>query len=175
MALFGFKGLGWFLCCATVAPGCYIVTSQGAAEQARLQSVESRILEARKEIRNLETEFNSRANMTQLELWNGEVLALASPAPQQYLASEDALADLDSSSGDEVQLAQLVIPAGAPKPLPETAVVQPESAEQTKRGTAVTAQLDDADKIRPAAVAMLDDKLLDELKKRARVEQLALR
>lgn len=170
MAILGFKGLGWFLCCAIVAPASYIVTSQGATERSRLASVESRIIAARKDIRNLETEFNTRANMAQLEQWNGEVLALNAPAPGQYLANENALAELDSAPAREVQVAQLVVPAGAPK-----AVVTPAVATTVKHGPAGTAQATGMNKARSGAIAMLDDKLLDELKQRAQAEQLALR
>src|ERR1044072_3579096 len=55
-----FKGLGWFLCGVVVAPACYMVTSQGAAERQRLHAVEMRIAQAKKDIRGLETEFRTR-------------------------------------------------------------------------------------------------------------------
>lgn len=179
MAIFGFKGLGWFLCCAIFAPGCYVVTSQGATERAKLASVDRQIIEARKDLRNLETEFNTRANMAQLEQWNGEVLTLAAPGAQQYLANEQALADLDRVEGAEVQVAALVVPAGArPQPEPAPAVVRSASAESVAKpdpsGTA-QASGSGAAKARNQAVAMLDDTLLADLKKRAQAEQSALR
>lgn len=180
MAIFGFKGLGWFLCCAIFAPGCYVVTSQGATERAKLASFERQIVEARKDLRNLETEFNTRANMAQLQQWNGEVLTLAAPGAQQYLANEEALADLDRVDGAEVQVASLVVPAGArpqAEPAAETAVVRSAAAEPARPAPSGTAQAsgNGAATARNQAVAMLDDTLLADLKKRAQAEQLALR
>ena len=95
MAVQSFKGLGWLLCAVVVAPACYMVNSHGAAEQAKLNAMKGAILQAQKDIRGLETEFQTRANLAQIERWNGDVLALAAPAPGQYLASETALASLD--------------------------------------------------------------------------------
>jgi hypothetical protein len=174
MAMYGFRGLGWFACGVTVAIGSYMATSQGAVERARLESVEASIIAAKKEIRSLETEFNTRANMVQLGEWNG-VLQLAAPAPAQYLPDEEALASFDqpgpAPAADEpvVQQAKLVIPAGAPKPL-ETAIAQVDASK-----TAATAKGDGLVKARSQAVAMIDEKLFDDLKKRAQDEQLKLR
>jgi hypothetical protein len=111
MAVQGFKGLGWFLVGVIVAPACYMVNSHGATERGKLEAMRGAIIQAQKEIRGLETEFDTRANLAQLQRWNGDVLAMAAPAPQQYLASEEALADLDRPA--EVQMASLVVPAGA--------------------------------------------------------------
>ncbi|WP_066796544.1 hypothetical protein [Sphingomonas soli] len=123
----GFKGLGWFLLGVVVAPTCYMVNSHGAAERSKLQAVKAAIVQAQKDIRGLETEFDTRANLAQLQRWNGDVLAMAAPAPQQYLAGEEALADLDRPA--EVQMASLVVPAGARvEPAPavvHTAAVEP--------------------------------------------------
>ena len=112
MAVQGFKGLGWFLCGVVVAPACYLVNSHGAAEQAKLHATKLAIVQAQRDIRGLETEFNTRANLAQLERWNGEVLALAAPVAQQYLASETALASLGQPA--DIQTAALVVPSGAP-------------------------------------------------------------
>lgn len=122
MAVYGFRGLGWLLCVAVVAPGCYMVNSHGAAERAKLKATQVAIIEAQKDIRGLETEFDTRANMAQIERWNGDVLAMNAPQPQQYLASASGLAALDqpaaavpAAAGGEakVQTAALVIPTGS--------------------------------------------------------------
>jgi hypothetical protein len=128
MAAHRFEGLGWFLCGIVVAPACYLVNSHGAAEQAKLNAAKVAIVQAQRDIRQLETEFNTRANMAQLERWNGEVLALAAPAPQQFLAGETALASLDQPV--EVQTAALVVPAGVPpiQTAAATAAAQPKAA-----------------------------------------------
>jgi hypothetical protein len=118
MAVHGFKGLGWFLCGVIVAPACYMVTSHGAAERSRLRALDSAIVQAHVDIRALETEFDTRANIAQIERWNGEVLAMNAPAPQQYLASVEGLAALDrpapATEGAPVETAALVIPTAAP-------------------------------------------------------------
>ena len=188
MAMQGFNGLGWFLCGAVVAPACYLVNSYGAAEQAKLDAVKAAIVQAHKDIRGLETDFQSRANLEQLERWNGEVLALAAPAPGQYLASEAALADLGQPA--EVQLAALVVPAGAQVAQPVAAVVTA-AAEPVQPGPAPAptgksvAQQDRElrnlmKKADRHAVAMVDDRLLsvstmNDLEKLAEREKLKLR
>jgi hypothetical protein len=132
MAVHGFRGLGWFLCVAVVAPTCYMVNSHGAAERARLKAMQLAIITAHKDIRALETEFDTRANMAQIERWNGDVLAMNAPQPQQYLASASGLAALDqpaapaASGTAPVQTAALVIPTGM-RPV-ETAPVAPTPA-----------------------------------------------
>lgn len=188
MAANRFEGLGWFLCGVVVAPACYLVNSYGAAEQARLNAAKAAIVEAQRDIRRLETEFNTRANMAQLERWNGEVLALAAPAPQQYLASQTALASLDQPA--ELQTAALVVPAGAPPVRLAAAEVAPAAGPvQEPRRAAVAAKsaaqqdgelkklMNKADR---RAMAMVGDGVLsastfDDLKKLAQREKLALR
>lgn len=112
MAAFGFKALGWCLCVAVVAPAFYLVTSQVAAERGRLESMERAIVKARSDIRTLETEFNTRANLAQLERWNGEVLSLAAPRAEQFVGGEAQLAQLIGRSAGEVQMANYVVPSG---------------------------------------------------------------
>lgn len=202
MALYGFRGLGWFLCCAIVAPGCYMVTSQVAGERAKLASVERAIIEARKEIRGFDTEFSTRANMMQLQQWNGEVLTMSAPTPDQYLSGEAALASLDATGAGAArpQLASLtVVPSGAPAveaavqavdasaSRPETQSPRQASAQAgaaapaetrpaaSRPGVARTAQ---ATAPRGERVAMLDDRLLSsntlsDIQHRAHSEKLA--
>lgn len=173
MAVGSFKGLGWFLCGVIVAPACYMVTSQGAAERQRLQQVESRIVQAKKDIRGLETEFQTRANLAQIEQWNGDVLALAAPAAQQF-KDDTQLASLDQDDVmPEAHASSLVVPAGAPKLTPEPAV--------EKRGVTATAHNDGGVAAKTASrVAMLDTRLLsaatmNDLERAAASEKLALR
>lgn len=191
MAMRGFNGLGWFLCGVIVAPACYMVNSRGAADQAKLEAVKAAIVGAQKDIRGLETEFDTRANLAQLQRWNGDVLALAAPGAQQYLASESALADLDKATGAAVQTAALVVPAGAvaaqPAPAAMTASAPAPAvphAEPSVTGKSAIQQdrelrnlMKQADR---KAVAMVDKKLLsastiDDLQKLAQREKLALR
>ncbi|RYD56570.1 MAG: hypothetical protein EOP60_05040 [Sphingomonadales bacterium] len=164
MVVQGFKGLGWFLCGVIVAPTCYMVNSHGAAERAKLDAMKAAIVQAHKDIRGLETEFDTRANLAQLQRWNGEVLAMAAPAPQQYLASEDALAQLDRPA--EVQMASLVVPAGARvEPAPAVVVTAAAAPVHSPGNSKSAAQQDNelrnlmkkADK---RAVAMVDNNIL---------------
>jgi hypothetical protein len=166
VAIYGFRGLIWFGCGVAVALGSYMVTSQGALEHSRLAKVEANIAQAQKDIRSLETEFNARANMLQLERWNGASLQLSAAAPQQYLASETALADINNAA-PQMANANLVVPTGAAQPVPQPAVVS-----KTPAGTA---QIDGLGKVRREAVAMIDDRLIADLRKGAQAEQLALR
>ena len=190
MAVQGFKGLGWFLCGVVVAPACYLVNSHGAAEQARLHATKVAIVQAQRDIRSLETEFNTRANMAQLERWNGEVLALAAPAPQQYLASETALASLDQNPGADIQVAALVVPTGAPALQTAAAVVAPAAdpvqgpARAAAPAKSVAQQdgelrslMKKADRRAMASVGndMLSASTMDDLQKLAKREKLALR
>ncbi|MBO9624589.1 MAG: hypothetical protein J7500_17925 [Sphingomonas sp.] len=191
MAMHRFEGLGWFLCGVIVAPACYMVNSYGAAEQAKLNATKSAILQAQRDIRQLETEFNTRANLAQLERWNGEVLALAAPAPQQFLASETQLASLDeSAAGAQVQTASLVVPAGATPVQAVAAAVVPaaqpvQSAARDAEAPRAVAQQDGElrklmKKADRRAVAMVGDGVLsastvNDLEKLAKREKLALR
>ena len=187
MAVQGFKGLGWFLCGVIVAPACYMVTSHGAAERARLKSVQAAIVQAQRDIRGLETEFNTRANLAQIERWNGDVLAMNAPAPQQYLASATQLASLDRMDTEAtLQTAALVVPAGAP-PVQTIAAVVASNANpvQAKESGKSVAQQDSElrnlmNKADRKTVAMVDRSVLsastfDDLQKLAKREKLALR
>jgi len=189
MAVHGFKGLGWFLCGVVVAPACYLVNSHGAAEQAKLNATKLAIVQAQRDIRGLETEFNTRANLAQLERWNGEVLALAAPVAQQYLASETALASLDQQPAD-IQTAALVVPAGAPAAqvaaVAVAQVVNPVQGAAPKAGAAKSVAQQDGElrklmkKADRQAIASVDRGVLsastmDDLRKLAKREKLALR
>jgi hypothetical protein len=189
MAVQGFKGLGWFLCGVVVAPACYLVNSHGAAEQAKLNATRLAIIQAQRDIRGLETEFNTRANLAQLERWNGEVLALAAPMPQQYLASETALASLGQEPAD-IQVAALVVPIGAPALQTASLVVAPaanpvQEAPQSAVPAKSAAQQDGElrklmKKAERQAMASVDNGILSastigDLQKLAKREKLALR
>lgn len=123
-AAYRMKGLGWFGGCVVIALGFYLVSLQIAAERKKLEDVNGRIRSAERDIRALETEFDTRANLVQLEKWNGDTLALASPTAGQFVASEAQLAAMDVTSGTtaETMTAALVVPAlvqpAAPTPLP---------------------------------------------------------
>ncbi|ATY31924.1 hypothetical protein [Sphingomonas psychrotolerans] len=188
MGVQGFKGLGWFLCGVVVAPACYLVNSHGAAEQAKLNATKLAIVQAQRDIRGLETEFNTRANLAQLERWNGDVLALAAPSAQQYLANEMALASIGQQPA-EVQVAALIVPSGAPALQTAAAVVVPaanpvQAVPQAAAGKSVAQQDGELRKLMKKAdrraIASVDRGVLsagtiDDLQKLAKREKLALR
>lgn len=123
MAVSGFKGFGWILCGVILSPGFYLVSSKVAAERGRLEAVDRAIVGARHDIRALETEFETRSNFAQLERWNGDVLALSAPRPEQYASGDASLASLRMPDlGDaKVQTAALIVPS-APAPAPAPAL-----------------------------------------------------
>ena len=136
MAVAGFKGFGWLLCGVVVSPGLYLVTSQVAAERGRVNAVERAIAQAERDLRDLETEFQTRANFSQLERWNGDILALAAPRPEQYAGDEAALAALNPNRvptpAEAAQVAALVVPAAVEAPelqLAEAAAPAPAQGE----------------------------------------------
>lgn len=152
--MYGFKGMGWFASGLAVALGGYMVMQQGASERARLTGLERRIADARKDIRNLETEFSTRANLAQLERWNGEAVGMAAPAPQQFAQGEIALANLDRQPEPEAKIQQAaVVPSAAPRAEPAVAI-----AAANPSATAHNANPSGADGARPSnrAVAMVD-------------------
>jgi hypothetical protein len=114
-AAYRMKGVGWFGGCVAVVLGFYLVSLQVAAERKKLEAVNGQIRVAYRDIRALETEFDTRGNLAQLERWNGDTLALSAPTASQFVVSEAALASLDVNSlgADGVQTAALLVPSGA--------------------------------------------------------------
>lgn len=123
MAIKALNGLGWYAAGLIVAPGCYLVSSMVAAERTHVEAVERAIAKAHKDIRQLETEFDTRANLAQLERWNGEVMRYTAPTPAQFLASDSALASLRAleTEGVAERYAAMVVPEGVPDAVAGTA------------------------------------------------------
>jgi len=113
-AAYRLKGVGWFGGCVAVVLGFYLVSLQVAAERKKLEAVNGQIRFAERDIRALETEFDTRANLVQLERWNGDTLALSAPTAGQFVANESALAALDVNqigNRGTIQTAQLLVPS----------------------------------------------------------------
>lgn len=137
-AAYRLRGLGWFLSGVIVVLGCYLVSLQVAAERKKVADVERAIIRAQRDIRQLETEFATRANMDQLQKWNGEVFALAAPTADQFVPDDVALAQVSFTGGNgprqmlvpsapaepAIQQAIAVAPAAAPAPAPQIAAAQ---------------------------------------------------
>lgn len=178
-AVYRLKGLGWLTGCAIAAIGFYLVSSQVAAERKRLEQVDHRIAGAERDIRALETEFDVRANLAQLERWNGNTLALTVPTAQQFVRDEAALAALSPVHGAPVpgtdvpvQTAALIVPAApvvaAPAPVQTAAVATAATRGGVVKVAAVQvaanqpARITAAAPVRAAKVAMLDGGLLSD-------------
>lgn len=87
-----FRPVGWVAGVAVAACALYMISLQVASKRGKLEEIDRKIAETRREIRQLQTEMGTRASLRQLERWNGEVLALTAPAAGQYLPGEAALA-----------------------------------------------------------------------------------
>ena len=202
-AAYRLKGMGWLIATVVIALGFYLVSLRVAEERKHLEAVNARIAAARRDIRALETEFDTRANLVQLERWNGDTLSLAAPTAAQFVRDASQLAAIDVTANTApVRTAALVVPSIAPPPIIPVAVPQPvvvarAPAMQVQNAAAAPrveptqptglihavalhpapallparalARLANADRatpamsrVRPQAVAMLDDKLLSD-------------
>jgi hypothetical protein len=90
-----FRPVLWVGGVAIAATSLYLISLQVAAEHKRLEDVNRRILSTQHDIRQLKTEISTRANLRQLEKWNGETLALVSPRASQYVSDPEALSHFD--------------------------------------------------------------------------------
>lgn len=116
-----FRPLGWIAGVATAACALYMISLQVASERGRLEEIDHKIANTKREIRQLQTELGTRASLRQLERWNAEVLALSAPVAGQYLPGEAALSGVDRGKlGDEA----------APPPPVMMAVLTPEATRQ---------------------------------------------
>jgi hypothetical protein len=176
MLAYAWKSLGWFLAGVAVALGFLLVPLQVAAERKKLDRTVTDIAQAQRDIRALETEFDTRANLAQLERWNGDTLRLIAPAAAQFVRDEAALASYDvNGQGATIQTAALVVPAlpdgGTMRPAITPAVAtnvietRPAKAETNAPAAApVVAQVRErpVERRKPQAVALLDRKLLSD-------------
>jgi hypothetical protein len=186
-AAYRLKGIGWFGGCVAVVLGFYLVSLQVAGERKKLELMDRRITAAQRDIRALETEFDTRANLAQLEKWNGDTLALSAPTAGQFVGDEAQLASLDvtapaAGQPATVRTAALVVPASAPAPAAMTlvaataaATVRPAAATPAATAQRAAAPVRTAEasvtrqvataavaRVRPDAVALLDRKLLSD-------------
>ncbi|MGE4429353.1 MAG: colicin transporter [Sphingobium sp.] len=89
------QSLFWVLLVALGALGAYLVSLRVATERNELMRVRTQIVQARADIRYLETEFAARSSIRQLEQWNAEDFRYSVRGVGQYLDGERALAHLD--------------------------------------------------------------------------------
>lgn len=152
-AAYRLKGLGWFSGVVLVSLGFYLISLQVAAERKKLAQIEAKIGAAERDIRALETEFDVRANLAQLERWNGDTLALVAPTAQQFVHDEGQLAAISFTNGvpheqDGVRIAALIVPS---RPSDATApVIEPAPAAAAAAATMVKVAAPSASTVRHA-------------------------
>ncbi|BCA57291.1 hypothetical protein [Sphingomonas sp. HMP6] len=170
------KSLGWFLAGVAVALGFLLVPLQVAAERKKLDRTASEILRAKRDIRALETEFDTRASLAQLDKWNAESLGMVAPAADQFVADEAALASIEpTAAGSGPQMASFVPAAPVYAGTSQAPVAEPaapaarDTAPAPRAAMAAVSEPQTQPAARPrvearprAAVALLDRALLDD-------------
>lgn len=170
------KTLGWFLAGVAVALGFLLVPLQVAAERKKLDHTVADIAQAKRDIRALETEFETRANLAQLDQWNNDTLRLVAPGAGQFVADEAALASIDvrQPGAAGVQTASFVpsgpmsesLAAAASAQVAEAAVQHPAQPQPKPQAAVATAAVTVKDAVvkraKAQAVAMLDRQLLSD-------------
>ena len=95
MAARKLQGIGLVLLVLIFAMMLYPVSLKVAATRSELTRIERDIVQARDNIRYLESELAVRASMRQLEQWNADAFGYSAPDAAQYLENERQLASLD--------------------------------------------------------------------------------
>lgn len=181
-----FRWFGWFVLCVGVILACYLMSSRVAAERGRLTDIEAKISSTERDIKALETEFDTRASFVQLNRWNTDTLRLEAPTAGQYVRDDAQLASLDSdtsTAGDPIQTASVTsAPAvPTPKPVPDVATATQKTASApapVRAAVAMVASTGAAKaqpaaakaKVKPLTVALLDRKLMGDIERGARSE-----
>jgi len=172
------EGIGWLALVFLVAILLYPLSLSVATLRSDLARTDYKIVEIKKEIRYLETEFSARANLRQLEDWNKLEFGYASPQASQYLDGERALANLGGKDlRRPVQVAVIssmesIRPAGIIGSVFGTAKAQDRNADGSAIGStenfASNPTAPDMGagaggaQARTTRVARLEDKLLDD-------------
>ncbi|HEX7820841.1 MAG TPA: colicin transporter [Sphingobium sp.] len=134
------KNILWILIVAFGALTAYLISLRVATERNAVQALDGKIYHVRADIRYLETEFESRANMRQLERWNAQDYRYGAPQAAQYLPDERALASLDGvQSNGELYVAPPVMMAMA-----DADAAAPEAAVRTESPAPAQIREDDS-------------------------------
>ena len=135
-----FRSVFMVASCAGAALGCYLVSLRVASERAALESVETEIVLAQRDIRLLQTEIGTRGRLAQLERWNVKVLALSAPSADQFLDGGFALAKMVAPQHGvdlEAPVVLAAAPVNTPKPRveggPQPEVSQDEAGVSPKQ------------------------------------------
>jgi len=137
-----FKSVFMVASCAGAALGCYMVSLRVASERSKLESVETQIVMAQRDIRLLQTEIGTRGRLSQLERWNAGAFALSAPNANQFLGGSFELAKLVAPS-HEVDFQAPVVVASAPAPEPKGAPIgEPATDDSGAQPITVTSRAD---------------------------------
>jgi len=172
------EGIGWLALIFLVAILLYPLSLSVATLRSDLARTDQKIVETKKEIRYLETEFSARANLRQLEDWNKLEFGYASPQAAQYLDGERALANLGGKDlRKPVQVAVIssmdgIKPAGIIGSVFGTARAQDRNSDGSAIGSQAhygrtasdvyTGHAAGGVQARTTRVAHIEDKLLDD-------------
>jgi len=188
------EGIGWLALVFLVAILLYPLSLSVATLRSDLARTDHKIVEVKKEIRYLETEFSARANLRQLEHWNKLEFGYASPRASQYLDGERALANLGGEDlRKPVQVAVIssmddIKPAGIIGSVFGTAKAHDRNPDGSAIGSPATYARSVPDAVggkeaggpqgRTTRVAHIEDKLLDDglvrdLGRKAMAEKIA--
>src|SRR5262249_48541191 len=127
MSARSFRSVFMVASCASAALGCYLVSLRVASERSALESVETRIVVAQRDIRLLQTEIGTRGRLSQLERWNAGAFALSAPSADQFLNGSFELAKL-AQPQHQVDFQAPVVLAAAPAPERKPALIgEPET------------------------------------------------
>lgn len=172
-----FRSVGWVAAVATAALGCYLVSLRVASERNKVESVESAILDTKRNIQDLNIEVATRGGLNQIEKWNVNVLALSAPRAGQFLKGEMQLASLNAPPApvedrvgepkDQTPVGTKVIPVDYQPP---AAADQP-----VLRPATYIRPAGDRVEERVQKVALLDETLLGELRHVAAAEKTGSR
>lgn len=140
------KNLGWIALVLIVAISLYPLSLSVATLRSDLSRTEQKIVESKRRIRYLETEFATRANLKQLDLWNELDYGYTAPNADQYLNNERGLANLGKGRGhlnDIVEVAMVDVvdaagtigsPFGDGIPIPKKKFDETDDAEAAQNG-----------------------------------------
>jgi hypothetical protein len=171
-----FRSVGWAAGVAVAALGCYLVSQRVATERATVAKVERQIFLAKQDIRHLQTEIGTRGRMGQLEVWNGQVLALSAPNAGQFLESEVRLASLndpaplplDKAIVEQQGALHLASLDTSAKPsAPAAAAPQQQPQQPLLRQATYVRAKGEGMGLQPTKVALLPDELLGDIGKMA--------
>jgi hypothetical protein len=126
--------------CAGAALSCYLVSLRVASERAALESVETKIVLAQRDLRVLQTEIGTRGRLAQLERWNVKVLALSAPSADQFLGGSFELARL-AQPENKVDFQAPVVLASAPAPESRAQLGAPAADDSGARAAVVPSRL----------------------------------